>query len=42
MAKHINLLAGPFWWGALGPGLLPPLNPALENTSKQRCQLTHM
>jgi len=24
MAKHINLLAGPFWWGALGPGLLPP------------------
>jgi len=30
MAKHMNMVGVPFWWGALGPGpLSSPLNPAL-------------
>ena len=30
MAKHMNMVGGPLWWGALGPDPFPPLNPALE------------
>jgi len=24
MAKHMNMVGGPLWWGALGPGPLGP------------------
>jgi len=24
MAKHMNMVGDPFWWGALGSGLLGP------------------
>jgi len=31
MAKHMNMVEAPLWWGALGPGSLgPSLNPALH------------
>jgi len=30
VAKHMNMLGGPLWWGALGPGPCPPVNPELE------------
>jgi len=30
MAKHVNMVGDPLWWGALGPmAPPPPLNPAL-------------
>jgi len=24
VAKHVNMVGGPFWWGTLGPGPLCP------------------
>jgi len=42
MAKHINMVGGPFRWGALGLGALgPPLNPALQYLQKPRPQTPH-
>jgi len=29
MAKHMNMVGGLLWWGALVPGPFPPLNSAL-------------
>jgi len=29
MAKHMNMVGGPLWWGARAP--FPPLNPALDS-----------
>ena len=48
MAKYMNMVGAPVWWGALDPGPLgSPLNPALQTvhnsgiSEKFRCRLSN-